>query len=117
MFGWLGFAVVAAACEQWGTLWAPTNGVAQSSLPRHMCEDLVAYSQLSVMTGGEEFCIAGTPRGGSDMPALQCADSLLYPVPSELNQVPLQSSQDPLKKTPILDILELCLTLLFCLCA
>lgn len=64
MFGWLGFAVVAAACEQWGTLWAPTNGVAQSSLPRHMCEDLVAYSQLSVMTGGEEFCIAGTPRGG-----------------------------------------------------
>lgn len=51
------------------------------------------------------------------MPALQCADPLLYPVPSELNQVPLQSSQDPLKKTPILDILELCLTLLFCLCA
>lgn len=81
MFGWLGFAVVAAACEQWGTLWAPTYGVAQSSLPRHMCEDRVAYSQLSVMTGGEEFCIAGTPRGAqtcllSSVQILSCTQSL-----------------------------------------
>lgn len=38
------------------------TGAAQSSLPCHICQELVAHSRLSGLTGGGGFCTAGTPR-------------------------------------------------------
>lgn len=99
VFCWLQFTMVAAACEHRGALWVLSPG---------SCPVLFAMPHLLGSCGTSKAFRTDWRRRrlhcwntkGMDIPALQHADPLLYPVLSDFNQVPLQFSQDPLTQTP-----------------
>lgn len=88
----LGGVLLACVCSGSCCLWAVRHslgahplGAARSSLPCHIRKDLVAHSQLSVLTGGEGFRTAGAPRGLRQACSPACRSS---PVPSPFRTQP-----------------------------